>query len=193
MNNFKRIMMILSPCAALSSFDAQAVSNMHAQRHDYDKLLESGKNGLVMISMDGCGHCKDATPGFDEISQRPEFKDLEFLKLEKDADGVSEVVDTLDLGGYPAFVCVKEGKVQHTEIGFNKEKLEHLAQSCRPSAGMSENVDAMSPVAMSPMQEAPMHEEGIFDKLKGLFVGLFETIKNIFVAIFDWIKGLFNR
>ncbi len=181
-------MLILSPCAALSSFDAHSTANLHGTPEDYDKAKHSGRKCVVMLASDNCGYCHQASPHFDAIAMDPANENVDFLKLKSSEN--RPLMDEQKLDGVPAFIFLDEnGNVKDKEAGFAGE--EHFRNKVRAHAEgthVGTSVDAMSPV-----QEAPAHEEGIFDKLKGLVVGLFETIKNIFVSIFDWIKGLFNR
>lgn len=201
-----RMMLILSPCAALTSFDLNAEFK-HGSPEDYKMLIASGKTGVVMIGSDGCGHCKAAGPHFEAIAQEPEFTAIEFLKLKRDENDA--LVNERQIDGVPAFLFIKGGNVESQELGFeNEAKLREMI-SAKVGGSTNEQVETtgeVTPVdcaagdvctnvdAEAPVESAPMgDDEGILGKLKGLFVGLFETIKNIFVSIFDWIKGLFNR
>ena len=181
--NFKRIMLILSPCAALCSFDAHSTANLNGTPEDYKTMRHSGRKCVVMLASDGCGHCKTASPHFQAIATDPANESVDFLKLKSSENG--DVMNEQGLEGVPAFLFIDEkGEVKNKELGFESEdKLRTMVRQHASPGDVSANVDAM----------APVQEEGVLDKLKGLFVGLFETIKNIFVSIFDWIKGLFNR
>lgn len=185
----KRVMMIVSSFTAVSSFDACATANMHGTSDDYQALLSSGGVGVVMLSMDGCGHCESAGPVFDRLAGQPEYQEIEFIKL--DGTAHPDIMAEHKLGGFPSFLFIREGKVVNTEEGFDEGTFTRNLEGHKKGAtatDMSAQVDAMAPV-----HEAPVEEEGILAKLKMLFVGLFEIIKNIFVTIFDWIMGLFGR
>ena len=190
-----RMMLILSPCAALTSVDVKAAANMNGTPTDYQTLLDNKKTGVVMISRDSCPHCASAKPEFEavanEITQTPGHENKEFIKLDSQENQALMTKHNLD--GVPAFVYVKDGEVVKTDMGFEgKEKLKdtmsaHVSATLAPmNDEVSANVDAQAPVKSE-------DNEGILGKLKGLFIGLFEKIKDIFVSIFDWIKGLFNR
>lgn len=194
--NFKRIMLILSPCAALTSFDLNGGSNMHGTSEDYKQVKASGKKCVVMLASDGCGHCKAASEPFENIAKKHE-NEAEFLKLKSSEN--SDIMNEHHLDGVPAFVYIDNGQVVNTELGFeSEEKLEesirnHVAPkeevvSAEITDEVSANVEAAQPV-----QEIPAQEEGILAKIQALFMGLFNAIKHVFVSIFDWIKGLFNK
>lgn len=189
--NFKRIMLILSPCAALCSFDAQATVNLNGTPEDYKTARHSGRKCIVMLASDGCGHCRAASPHFAAIAQDPANESVDFLKL-KSAEN-QDVMAQENLDGVPAFLFIDEsGAIQNKELGFEdtpegKDKLRTMVRNHAGQGAVQANVDAMVPVEQAP------EEEGVVDKLKGLVIGLFDTIKNIIVTIFDWIKGLFNR
>lgn len=196
--NFKRIMLILSPCAALSSFDMQGKSNMNGTPADYEDLKNNKKTAVVMIASDSCGHCKAASPHFEEISHQPDLEHIEFIKLKSSENPT--IMEEHKLEGVPAFIFIKDGEVQRKELGFeSKEALhnmikEHATQDdariheAKMSEHFANQVDAHAPV-----QEVPAHEEGVVAKIYGFFAGLFNAIKHMFVRIFDWIKGLFSR
>jgi len=185
--NFKRIMLILSPCAALCSFDAQAVANLNGTPEDYKAARHSGRKCVVMLASDSCGHCRTASPHFAAVANDPANENVDFLKLKSSENG--DIMAEQQLDGVPAFLFLDEtGNVQSKHAGLESEdELRTLVRNHAAQGAVQANVDAMAPV-----QEAPV-EEGVLDKLKGLVIGLFDTIKNIFVTIFDWIKGLFNR
>lgn len=184
--NFKRIMLILSPCAALCSFDAQAVANLNGTPEDYKTARHSGRKCVVMLASDGCGHCRQASPHFEAVATDPANESVDFLKLKSSENG--DIMQEEKLDGVPAFLFIDEnGTIKNKELGFESEdKLRNLVNEHASQGAVATNVDAMAPV-----QET--ETESVLDKLKGLFIGLFDTIKNIFVTIFDWIKGLFNR
>lgn len=186
--NFKRIMLILSPCAALCSFDAQATANLNGTPEDYKAIKHCGKKCVVMLASDGCGHCRQASPHFEAIATDPENENVDFLKLKSSEN--SDVMNEQKLDGVPAFLFLDEkGEVKNTALGFESEdKLRTMVREHAGQGEVSASVDAMAPV-----EQAPAHEEGVLAKIQALLMGLFNAIKNVFVSIFDWIKGLFNR
>lgn len=186
--SFKRIMLILSPCAALSSFDAQARANFNGTPDDYKAIKHSGKKCVVMLASDGCGHCRQASPHFEAIANDPANESIEFLKLKSSENG--DVMNEENLGGVPAFLFIDQnGDVKSKELGFESEdKLRTLVRNHNAApAEMTEDVSANVEAG------APVNEEGVLAKIQGLLMGLFNAIKHVFVSIFDWIKGLFNR
>lgn len=200
--NFKRITLILLPCAAFNSFTVNGDSNMNGTSDDHKKLLESKKTAVVMLASDGCGHCKTASPHFKAIAEEMQGENIDFLKLKSSEN--SDIMNEYELDGVPAFLYIKDGKVQNKDMGFeSKEKLQetirnHAAQADSVETSDDSSVEMPDDVSMNvdtamPVQEAPAYEEGILAKIQALFMGLFNAIKHVFVSIFDWIKGLFNK
>lgn len=182
----RRVMLIVSSCIAVNSFDACATANMHGTADDYQALLASGNVGVVMLGRDACPHCVHAGPVFEEIAMSPDYENVTFIKL--DSTDHPEIMEEYKIDGVPAFLFIRGGKVVNQETGFDKTMFDaNLKSHVSGSASMDTQVDAMAPVHES------HEEEGVLAKLTMLFVGLFEIIKNIFVTIFDWIMGLFGR
>lgn len=191
--SFKRIMLILSPCAALSSFDAQARANFNGTPDDYKAIKHSGKKSVVMLASDGCGHCRQASPHFEAIATDPANESIEFLKLKSSENG--DVMNEENLDGVPAFLFIDEnGAIKDKQTGFESEdKLRTMVRN--HAAAPAEMTEAVVTEDVSANVEtgAPVHQEGVLAKIQGLLMGLFNAIKHVFVSIFDWIKGLFNR
>ncbi len=192
-------MLILSPCAALSSLETQCEYNMSATAQDYQDVIDNKKTAIVMFSRQGCPHCEHAADPFENKAK--EHKHIEFLKIDTQKDGNRNLVDELEIEGVPTFVFIKDGMIQDKTVGFDSEEsfankvAEHVTQNSPEvvAAMESEHFSAEVDAAQAPVEQAPIHHEGVFAKIQAFIIGLFNAIKHAIIGIFDWIKSLFSK
>jgi thiol-disulfide isomerase/thioredoxin len=183
----KHMLLALLPFALSAAVVRAEVKD--GSRADYDALINDKKNAIVMVTMDGCGHCKHSSPELDAASNDPELSDIEFLKVKSDDAEMAQILDENRFNGFPAYIIIKKGELRDARMGAQtKDELKNLAHQYIRNDSMAQNVDATAPVQSS-QQEA----EGFFAKLMGMLMSIVSAIKNMIVGIFDWIKGLFSR
>ena len=67
----------------------------------------SGKKTLLFLHMNGCGHCKDFMPEWDNFAKSHSHSDtIEVAKVEKDED--PELMEKLGVAAYPTVVLVDD-------------------------------------------------------------------------------------
>jgi thiol-disulfide isomerase/thioredoxin len=82
---------------------------------------------IIMGSMNGCHFCKKAEPIFKKYAQ--EYPDINFyttngLKTNM-AREVNKLDSTIKIRGYPAFLFIKDGKINDHLLGVNIEQLDN--------------------------------------------------------------------
>ena len=80
-----------------------------------------------MASMNGCYFCKKAKPIFQKHAQ--EHSDIQFYIVNGPKTNFAQLVykesdNVMKIRGYPAFVFIKDGKIQDYLVGAKIEELE---------------------------------------------------------------------
>lgn len=78
------------------------------------------KSGKVIVDFyaDWCGPCKRFAPKFQDLSEKDEFKNITFLKV--DVDENQALSEKFNISSLPTFVFIKDGKIVHTLEGANE-------------------------------------------------------------------------
>jgi len=100
----------------------QEVDSPQAYAQAYVTASASGKLLVVDYSASWCGPCHHIAPVYAELSQRPEFHDVVFLKV--DVDEQKELAAAAGVTGLPTFHLFKDGTKVDTITGANPTKLE---------------------------------------------------------------------
>ena len=89
---------------------------------DWAKLMAIADMPYVVdFTATWCGPCKAIGPFFDELSLRPEYSRLAFLKV--DVDKLPEVAAEANVNSMPTFQVWNNGKSIHQTVGASKDKL----------------------------------------------------------------------
>jgi thiol-disulfide isomerase/thioredoxin len=99
---------------------------------DVDTLLAAftkKEPTVIMGTMDGCSHCKHVIPTFQSYSSQ--FPLINFLIVNGPQKNMGQLVyketnNTIAIRGYPAFIFIRDGKIQDCLLGTNIEQLEHM-------------------------------------------------------------------
>ena len=75
------------------------------------------KEGVVFVDFyaDWCGPCKMTEPIVEELSQSPNYKDVNFVKV--DVDAHNELAARYNVLSIPTFMIFKKGRVVSQFIG----------------------------------------------------------------------------
>jgi protein disulfide-isomerase len=69
---------------------------------DFQSTLGSSPKTVAYFYMPGCGHCKNMSPIFDEVSSDPKNSKIKFIKV--DATKYPDIADKYGLSGFPTVV-----------------------------------------------------------------------------------------
>eukprot|EP00915_Cephaloidophora_sp_WS-2016_P000948 GHVH01001246.1.p2 GENE.GHVH01001246.1~~GHVH01001246.1.p2 ORF type:complete len:108 (+),score=23.53 GHVH01001246.1:547-870(+) len=82
--------------------------------------------GLIVVdcSATWCRPCKVISPKFDELSNKPDFNEVTFLKM--DVDNCEALATKLEVEAMPTFLYFKGGKIvkDSTVVGANIDDVE---------------------------------------------------------------------
>ena len=103
------------------------------------EVLSNNENKLVVIDIHAswCGPCKIIAPFYKQLSDKNEYKDVVFLKLDgakytdctehletlKHRDG-----NTFELEAFPTFVYIKNNDIKDTLLGADRKELQEKIQ-----------------------------------------------------------------
>lgn len=88
---------------------------------DWTKLMTNDITYVVDFTATWCGPCKAIGPFFDELSMRPEYSHIAFLKV--DVDKLPEIAAEANVNAMPTFQVWKNGVSVQQIVGASKEKL----------------------------------------------------------------------
>lgn len=89
---------------------------------DWNTLMSDKTMTFVVdFTATWCGPCKAIGPYFEELSMRPEYARLAFLKV--DVDKLPEVAQVGNVSSMPTFQVWKAGEAVLEMVGANKDKL----------------------------------------------------------------------
>ena len=66
--------------------------------------MDSGKKSIVYCYMNGCGHCKNFDPIWDQFMNGSKLPTLSYAKIEASED--PEFMDKMDVRGFPTVIAV---------------------------------------------------------------------------------------
>ncbi|KAI4884983.1 hypothetical protein NFI96_020249 [Prochilodus magdalenae] len=94
----------------------------------FDAALRDAGHKLVVVDFTAtwCGPCQMIGPIFKGFSEKPEYKEVVFLKV--DVDEASDVSSYCDIKCMPTFHFYKNGKKVDEFSGANSQKLEEKIQ-----------------------------------------------------------------
>lgn len=91
-------------------------------------VLASTKPVLVDFYADWCGPCKMVLPVLDELSQMPEFSNVNIVKV--NVDNSADIAQKYNVRGIPTLMLVQNGQVVATKSGTQtKEQLKAFINS----------------------------------------------------------------
>jgi len=78
--------------------------------NELQQLLKDAGNNLVVVDFSAkwCGPCRMIAPYYAELSDKPEYKDITFAKV--DVDEVEEAAQAYTVEAMPTFLFIKNGK-----------------------------------------------------------------------------------
>jgi len=96
---------------------------MVSENAEFAAAIQAAGNKLIVIDFfaDWCGPCKAIAPYFKELANDPEFKDVEFVKV--NIQTCDQIAEAYKVSGIPDFRMIHRGKTLNTLTGANKEQL----------------------------------------------------------------------
>ena len=94
---------------------------------DFSKVLGSSK-AIVDFYAPWCGPCMNFANQYKELSNNPEFKSINFFKL--NVDELQEIAQKLKVQSLPTFMSFSNGKIVAKTTGANKDKVIELLKLC---------------------------------------------------------------
>jgi len=93
---------------------------------ELQQLIKDAGNKLVVVDFSAkwCGPCRMIAPYYAELSEKAEYKDVTFAKV--DVDEVEEAAQAYTVEAMPTFIFMKNGKeVEGVErlTGASKDRL----------------------------------------------------------------------
>ncbi|KAM3857769.1 thioredoxin b [Diretmus argenteus] len=94
-------------------------------------ILKEAGDKLVVVDFTAtwCGPCKQIAPRYHEMSEKPENKNVIFLKV--DVDEAQDVASHCDIKCMPTFHFYKNGQMVGEFSGANYDKLVEKVESLR--------------------------------------------------------------
>jgi len=94
--------------------------------NELQQLIKDAGNNLVVVDFSAkwCGPCRMIAPYYAELSEKPEYQNVKFAKV--DVDEVEEAAQAYTVEAMPTFIFLKNGKeVDGVErlTGASKDRL----------------------------------------------------------------------
>merc|ERR1712012_380590 len=89
----------------------------------FDGLKDGDKVLVVDFTATWCGPCQKIGPKFAELSEKEEYANLEFIKVDVDA---SSIAGDCGVSAMPTFHFYKKGEKVDELVGASEEKLVEL-------------------------------------------------------------------
>ncbi|XP_072232720.1 thioredoxin-like [Leuresthes tenuis] len=98
---------------------------------EFNSILKEAGDKLVVVDFTAtwCGPCKQIGPKFVKLSEKPENKNVIFLKV--DVDEAADVSSFCKINCMPTFHFYKNGLKVNEFSGANESKLEELLADLR--------------------------------------------------------------
>jgi len=93
--------------------------------------LKKGDKAFILLHMNGCGHCKNLMPAWDEAAKK-NSTNIEMHKLEKSEDKGKELCQKHNVTSFPTLIVIDDNndKINEYEGDRSAESLlEHLKKS----------------------------------------------------------------
>lgn len=89
---------------------------LHTNTDSFEKDVINHE-GVVFVDMyaDWCGPCKLTEPIIEELSENPRYKDVQFVKVDIDADNA--LASQYGVMSIPTFMIFKNGKMVSQFVG----------------------------------------------------------------------------
>jgi thiol-disulfide isomerase/thioredoxin len=98
--------------------------------HHLKKMISKKEEQPIILDfyLPECSNCQGMFPIFKELSQKEEFKEIKFVKVnidKFDSDGITKKLGTKDLKTLPTFLFIHKGKEQGRFVGpCDKKRLQ---------------------------------------------------------------------
>lgn len=79
------------------------------------------KKIVVQFWANWCGPCRMLKPIVDSIARKPEFQDIQFVRV--NVDDAPNLSETFQIQSIPALYLMNEGEIIEAKIGFRTQEI----------------------------------------------------------------------
>tara|TARA_B100001057_G_C22647759_1_gene870817 strand:- start:7 stop:414 length:408 start_codon:yes stop_codon:yes gene_type:complete len=93
--------------------------------------LKKGDKAFILLHMNGCGHCKNLMPAWDE-AEKKNPTNIKMCKLEKSEDKGAELCKKFNVSSFPTLVVINDNNDKINEYQGDRSVeslLDHLKRS----------------------------------------------------------------
>jgi len=202
---------ILTAALLLSAFPSNAALINVSSVEQFNNLVNEKKPIILKFSADYCPPCKITAKPFEELSQEPEFNNIQFIELDIQSLVGQPLSMQYNVLGVPTFIFIQDGNEIKRIVGLDhpakfKEDFRSKLKEIFAQAPQKQDEEIMAieveeelsaPEPTEEREEQRTSESaGAFKQLwlsiRAFFIFMFDKLKEILRYIINLIKGIFG-
>lgn len=100
-----------------------------SSKEEFDGIVESGSLVVVDFYADWCGPCRAISPFFASLTDKEEYKDVVFIKVDAGHDQTRDICEEYKIKSLPTFLFFYNGKNVGHVVGADRRKLDKMIET----------------------------------------------------------------